>query len=63
MLYFFEMEKINKCPKSISLAIIFGNFLWEKKKVIFFFTNFYIFHESGIKTFLKLSINKCSKWY
>ena len=63
MHYFFKIGKINKCPKSVSLAIIFRNFLWEKKKVINFFTNFYIFHKSGIKTFLKLSINKCSKWY
>ena len=63
MLYFFKIGKINKCPKSVSLAIIFRNFLWKKKKVIDFFTNFYIFHKSGIKTFLKLSINKCSKWY
>ena len=63
MLYFFEIWKINKCPKSISLEIIFRNFLWEKKKVIDFFTNFYIFHKSGIKIFLQLSINICSKWY
>lgn len=33
-------------------------FMEKKKKVIDFFANFYISHESDIKIFLKLSINK-----
>ena len=33
----------------------------EKKKKKTFLTVFYIFHESGIKTFLKWSISKCHK--
>ena len=38
-------------------------FLWEKKKVTFFFILYFfdISHKSGIKTFLKWSINKCLK--
>ena len=34
------MGKVNECSKSIDLENIFGNFLWEKKKVINFFNNF-----------------------
>ena len=39
---------------------IFLETFYRKKKLIFFIA-FYIVYESGIKTFLKLSINKCFK--
>ena len=52
----------------IGVRNIFRNFWWkmkkkkkEKKKKKTFLTVFYIFHESGIKTFLKWSISKCHK--
>jgi len=45
------MEKVNNYPKDIDLGHIFRNFLWKKK--LTFLTIFYIYHESGVKTFLK----------
>ena len=33
----------------------------KKKKVINILTTFFIFHKSGIKTFLKCIINECPK--
>ena len=48
------MEKVNKYLKNIGLGNIFRGFIWEKKKKNnwFFWLLFYIFHKSGIKTFL-----------
>ena len=47
--------KVDGYPKGISLGTIFGNFLWEKKKVINFFDDFlYLF---PIKTVSKFSSN------
>ena len=40
--------------------IFLETFYWKRKKqLIFFFIAFYILYESNIKTFLKLSTNKC----
>ena len=48
-------------PKAINLWIILRKLLWERKKILIFLTIFYISYESGIKTFLKWSINICPK--
>ena len=45
------MEKVNRCPKDISLENILKDFYWKRKKEINFFTAFYISHEIGVKTF------------
>ena len=37
------------------------NFMEKEKKTINILTVFFIFHKSGIKTFLKLIINHCFK--
>ena len=39
-------------PKGTGLGNIFSSFLWKGKKQLIFLTAFYIFHKSGIKTFL-----------
>ena len=44
------MRKIKRCPKGIGLKNILKTFY--VKKMIFFFTTFYISHKSGIKIFL-----------
>ena len=49
---------VNEYFKGIDLENIFRNFLLKKKKVNNFFQFFLIFHKNGIKTFLRLSINK-----
>ena len=36
---YFYFEKVNGSHKSINLGNIFRNFLWEKKKVIDFFSS------------------------
>ena len=48
------MRKVNKCPKGIGLVSNFINFLGEKKKVIDFLIDFYVFYKSDIKTFLRI---------
>jgi len=53
------MGKVNGCPHGIGLEDIFRNFYRKRKKQLTFLTAFYIFHDSGIKTSLKWSINKC----
>ena len=40
--YIFHKRKVNRYRKSIDLRTIFKKNLWEKKKTIDFFTNFYI---------------------
>ena len=56
--------KVNEClrPKDINLENIFKNY-YEKKLLVYIYIYivFYIFHESGIKIFLKWSDNKYSK--
>ena len=47
-------EKVNGCPEGISLWNTFRKFFGNrKKKLMFFLMVSYIFHESGVKTFLK----------
>ena len=53
-----EREKLKNALKGISLRNIFKNFFIKKEKKKTFLTIFYISYESGIKTFIKLSINK-----
>ena len=53
-------RKVNEFPKRIGLGIILRNFLWTKKQLIFYHSSPPP-HKSIIKTFLKLSINKCPK--
>ena len=52
------MGNVNRC---LSLGTIFINILWENDKEINFLMAFYIFHESGVKTFLKWFINNYPK--
>ena len=47
------MRKVNECPKRIGLVSNFVNFLGEKKNVIDFLIDFYIFYKSNTKTFLR----------
>ena len=51
------MRKVNKCPKGIGLVSNFINFLGEKKKVIDFLIDFYVFYKSDIKAFLRIKFN------
>ena len=51
------MRKVNKCPKGIGLVSNFINFLGEKKNVIDFLIDFYVFYKSDIKTFLRIKFN------
>ena len=53
-LQLFWMRKVNKCPKGIGLVSNFINFLGEKKNVIDFLIDFYVFYKSDIKTFLRI---------
>ena len=56
------MGKVNGYPRGIGLEYIFLKKNYGKrKKQLTFLTAFYIFHDSGIKTFLKWYINKCPK--
>ena len=45
------MGNVNECPKGIGLASNLNNFLGEKKNVIDFLIDFYIFNKSDFKTF------------
>ena len=47
------MRKVNESPKGIGLVSNFINFLGEKKNLIDFLINFYIFYKSNTKTFLR----------
>ena len=51
------MRNVNECPKGIGLVSNLKNFLGEKKNVIDFWTDFYIFNKSDIKTFLRIKFN------
>ena len=48
------MRKINESPKGIGLVSNFINFLGEKKILIDFLIDFYIFYKSDIRTFLRI---------
>ena len=47
------MQKVNECPKGIGLVSNFINFFGEKKNIIDFLIDFYIFYKSNTKTFLR----------
>ena len=51
------MRKVNECPKGIGLVSNFINILGEKKNVIDFLIDFYIFYKSDIKTFLRIKFD------
>ena len=51
------MRNVNECPKGIGLVSNLKNFLGEKKTVIDFLKDFYIFNKSNIKTFLRIKFN------
>ena len=51
------MRKVNECPKGIGLVSNSINFLGEKKNVIDFLIDFYIFYKSDIKTFLRIKFS------
>ena len=53
------MDFVNGCHKGIRFGNTFENILQEReKKNLIFLANLYIFHKSGIKTFLNLLDNK-----
>ena len=51
------MRKVKECPNGIGLVCNFINFLVEKKDVIDFLIDFYIFNKSDIKTFPKIKFS------
>ena len=51
------MRKGNECPKGIGFVSNFVNFLEEKKNVIDFLIDFYIFYKRDIKTFLRIKFS------
>ena len=51
------MRNVHECPKGIGLVSNLKNFLGEKKNVIDFLTDFYIFNKSDIKTFLRIKFS------
>ena len=51
------MRKVNECPKRIGLVSNFINFLGEKKNIIDFLIDFYIFYKSDNKTFLRIKFS------
>ena len=51
------MRNVNECPKGIGLVSNLKNFLREKKNVIDFLTDFYIFNKSDIKNFLRIKFS------
>ena len=48
-LQLFSMRKVNKCPKGFGLVSNFINFLGEKKNVIDFLIDFYVFSKVILK--------------
>ena len=58
VVWLIRMGNVNGCH---SLGTIFINILWQNDKEINFLTAFYIFHESGVKTFLKWFNNNYPK--
>ena len=51
------MRKVNECPKGIGLVSNLIKLSGEKKNVIDFLIDFYIFYESDIKTFLRIKFS------
>ena len=54
------MRKFIECPKGIGLESNFVNFLGEKKNVIDFLIDFYIFYKRDIKTFQRIKFSNNS---
>ena len=48
------MRKVNECPKGIGLVNNFVNYFGEKKNVIDFLIDFYIFYKRDFKTLLRI---------
>ena len=48
-LQLFSMRKLNKCPKGFGLVSNFINFLGEKKNVIDFLIDFFVFSKVILK--------------
>ena len=53
-LQLFLTRKVNECPEGIGLVSNLTKILGEKKDVIDFLIDFYIFNKSDIKTFLRI---------
>ena len=51
------MRKFNECPNGIGLVSNFINILGEKKDVIDFLIDFFIFYKSDTKTFLRIKFS------
>ena len=51
------MRNFNECPKGIGLVSTLQNIFGEKKTVIDFLTDFYVFNKSDIKTFLRIKFS------
>ena len=51
------MRNVNGCPKGIGLVSNLIKFLGEKKNVIDFLIDFYIFCKSDIKTFPRIKFH------
>ena len=51
------MRQLNKCPNGTGWICNFINFLGEKKDVIDFLIDFYIFYKGDIKTFLRIKFS------
>ena len=52
---------VNECRKILINNLIKKSFYGKTKKTINILIIFFIFHKSGVKTFLKLIINHCPK--
>ena len=51
------MRKFTECPNGIGWVSNFINFLGEKKDVIDFLIDFFIFYKSDTKTFLRIKFS------
>ena len=51
------MRKVNERPKGTGLVSNFINFFGERKNVIDFLIDFYIFYKSDIKTFPRINFS------
>ena len=51
------MRKFIECPEGIGLESIFVNFLGEKKNIIDFLIDFYIFYKSDNQNFLRIKFS------
>ena len=56
-LQLFLTRKVKECRKGIGLVSNFIKILGEKKYVIDFLIDFYVFYKSDIKTFLRIKFS------